>query len=34
MSIDTEIIEDGIALITINRPDKRNAFDDEHYEAL
>jgi E-phenylitaconyl-CoA hydratase len=34
MSIDLEIIEDGIALITINRPDKRNAFDAEHYAAL
>jgi E-phenylitaconyl-CoA hydratase len=34
MSIDLDIIEDGIALITINRPDKRNALDDEHYEGL
>ncbi len=34
MSIDTEIIETGIALITINRPEKRNALDGEHYEAL
>src|SRR5262245_65331359 len=34
MSIDTEISEDGIALITINRPDKRNALDDEHYAGL
>jgi E-phenylitaconyl-CoA hydratase len=34
MSIDLEIIEAGIALITINRPEKRNALDEEHYEAL
>jgi E-phenylitaconyl-CoA hydratase len=34
MSIDMELIEEGIALITINRPDKRNALDEEHYEAL
>ena len=34
MSIDFDIIEDGIALITINRPDKRNALDPEHYAAL
>lgn len=33
MSIDfTE--EDGIAVITINRPERRNAMDAEHYKAL
>lgn len=34
MSIDFTVPEDGIALITINRPEKRNAFDAEHYGAL
>jgi E-phenylitaconyl-CoA hydratase len=34
MSIDFAVDDDGIALITINRPDKRNALDAEHYEAL
>jgi E-phenylitaconyl-CoA hydratase len=34
VSIDLAIIEDGIACITINRPEKRNALDAEHYEAL
>ena len=34
MSIDIDIIEEGIALITINRPEKRNAFDAEHYQGL
>ncbi|HKP57395.1 MAG TPA: enoyl-CoA hydratase/isomerase family protein [Polyangiales bacterium] len=34
MSIDVEIVESSIALITINRPERRNALDDEHYEAL
>lgn len=34
MSIDLELVETGIARITINRPDKRNALDEEHYDAL
>ena len=34
MSIDFEIIETGIALITINRPEKRNALDEAHYQGL
>ncbi|WP_027730400.1 enoyl-CoA hydratase/isomerase family protein [Variovorax paradoxus] len=34
MSIDFSMIEEGIALITINRPDKRNAMDAEHYHGL
>lgn len=33
MSIDLEVT-DGVALITINRPEKANALDAEHYEAL
>jgi E-phenylitaconyl-CoA hydratase len=34
MSIDFEMRSDGIAVITINRPEKRNALDAEHYQAL
>jgi E-phenylitaconyl-CoA hydratase len=34
MSIDVEVRSDGIAVITINRPEKRNALDAEHYLAL
>lgn len=34
MSIDFTLPEEGIALITINRPDKRNAMDAEHYAGL
>lgn len=33
MSIDFELT-DGIAVVTINRPDRRNALDAEHYEGL
>lgn len=34
MSIDCHVGSDGIALITINRPEKHNALDAAHYEAL
>jgi len=34
MSIDLALDDEGIARITINRPDKRNALDAEHYAAL
>lgn len=34
MSIDFELLDDDIAVITINRPEKRNALDAEHYMAL
>ncbi|MBL8287303.1 MAG: enoyl-CoA hydratase/isomerase family protein [Rubrivivax sp.] len=34
MSIDLDVLDGGIAVITINRPDKRNALDAEHYQAL
>lgn len=34
MSIDFKLLDDGIALVTINRPDKRNAMDAEHYQGL
>ncbi len=34
MSIDLAIDSDGIAVITINRPEKRNALDAEHYRGL
>lgn len=33
MSIDLDI-DEGIATVTINRPDRLNAMDTEHYEAL
>ena len=34
MTIDYDLDDAGIARITINRPDKRNALDAEHYAAL
>jgi E-phenylitaconyl-CoA hydratase len=34
MSIDLAIDPDGIAVITINRPERRNALDAEHYRSL
>jgi E-phenylitaconyl-CoA hydratase len=34
MSIDLDLLDGGIAVITINRPEKRNALDAEHYQGL
>jgi len=34
MAIDFEVSEEGIALITINRPERLNAMDAEHYRLL
>ena len=34
MSIDVTVSDEGIALITINRPERLNAMDAEHYQAL
>ena len=34
MSIDCHVDSDGIAVITMNRPERHNALDAEHYEAL
>lgn len=34
MSIDLDVLDGGIAVITINRPEKRNALDAEHYQGL
>ena len=34
MAIDFTVSGEGIALITINRPERLNAMDAEHYQAL
>lgn len=34
MAIDFELSSDGVALITINRPERLNAMDAEHYQLL
>ncbi len=34
MAIDLTVSDEGIALITINRPERLNAMDAEHYQAL
>lgn len=34
MSIDFELDETGVAVITINRPERMNAMDQEHYKGL
>jgi len=34
MAIDMEVDADGVALITINRPERRNALDADHYRML
>jgi E-phenylitaconyl-CoA hydratase len=34
MSIDLDLLDGGIAVITLNRPEQRNALDAEHYQAL
>ncbi|AWB32799.1 enoyl-CoA hydratase/isomerase family protein [Orrella marina] len=34
MSIDLQLDQEGIALVTINRPERRNAFDAEHYRLI
>lgn len=34
MSIDVSVSDEGVALITINRPERLNAMDAEHYQGL
>ena len=34
MAIDFKVSDEGIALITINRPERLNAMDQKHYQAL
>jgi enoyl-CoA hydratase/carnithine racemase len=34
MAIDIDVSADGVALVTINRPERLNAMDAEHYQAL
>lgn len=34
MSIDLRVDDQGVALITINRPERHNAFDLEHYQQI
>ena len=34
MSIDFELRSDGVAIVTMNRPEQLNALDQAHYQAL
>jgi len=34
MAIDFTVSDAGVALVTINRPERLNAMDAEHYQAL